>query len=146
MHCQGFWQDFLGYGMCFALPQYIKAQRSCSTWWNFEIKQTLPLISLKLKHFIYPKFAFLYLVGFFKTITLISIRNILSFDGSLDAMVLLNLIHKRFQQIFSQGLPLVFYPQLWSFSWGPANRNRVLPWLPWSYAELHQLSLCPSVL
>lgn len=48
--------------------------------------------------------------------------------------------------MFSQGLPFIFYTQLWSFSLGPADRNRVLPRLPWSYAELHQLSLCPSVL
>jgi len=46
---------------------------------------------------------------FFKTVILISNRNILAFDGSWDAMMLLNLIHKRFQKMLSQGLPFVFY-------------------------------------
>lgn len=53
-----------------------------------------------MNNFIYPKFVFLYLAGFFEAVTLISSRKILAFSGSLDAMLLLNLIHKKFQKCF----------------------------------------------
>lgn len=95
-----------------------------------------------MSNLIYQKFLFLYLAAFLNCHLKLQQKDF-AFDVSLNATVLLNLIHKRFQKIFSQGLPIIFYPWLWSFSWGPDNRNRVLPWLPWSCAELHQLSLCP---
>lgn len=62
-----------------------------------------------MSNLIYEKFFFLYLVAFLNCHLKLS-KKIFAFNMTLDATVLLNLIHKRFQKMFSQGLPFIFYP------------------------------------